>query len=67
MSTSTCNFCDATAYTTTTTMAPDQRFARLTTDPRFRRAKQKNVKAEIDERFKDVLTEDFGKVQGACT
>ncbi|WOO76625.1 Pre-rRNA-processing protein esf1 [Vanrija pseudolonga] len=45
-------------------MAPDQRFARLTTDPRFRRAKQKNVKAEIDERFKDVLTEDFGKVQG---
>jgi hypothetical protein len=46
-------------------MAPtDARFARLTTDPRFRRPKQKTVKAEIDERFKDVLSEDFGKDKG---
>jgi len=45
-------------------MAPDARFARLTTDPRFRRPKQKAVKAEIDERFKDVLSEDFGKEKG---
>ena len=45
-------------------MAPnsnDARFARLQTDPRFRRPKQKNVKVEIDDRFKDVLqSEEFG-------
>jgi hypothetical protein len=42
-------------------MAPDARFARLQTDPRFRRAKQKNLKVEIDDRFKDVLqSEEFG-------
>lgn len=44
----------------------DARFARLATDPRFRRPKQKAVKAEIDERFKDVLTEEFGKEKGKC-
>lgn len=39
----------------------DTRFARLQTDPRFRRPKQKNVKVEIDDRFKDVLqSEEFG-------
>ncbi|WVQ67813.1 uncharacterized protein L199_006018 [Kwoniella botswanensis] len=39
----------------------DPRFARLKTDPRFRRPKQKNLKVEIDERFKDVLeSEEFG-------
>lgn len=39
----------------------DSRFARLQTDPRFRRPKQKNVKVEIDDRFKDVLqSEEFG-------
>lgn len=44
-------------------MAPkDERFARLQTDPRFRRPKQKHLKAEIDERFKDALSEDFGSV-----
>lgn len=42
-------------------MAHDARFARLQTDPRFRRPKQKHLKAEIDERFKDALSEDFGK------
>lgn len=42
----------------------DPRFARLQTDPRFRRPKQKQLKTEIDERFKDVLSEDFGKVKG---
>ena len=40
---------------------PDARFARLETDPRFRRPKQKNLKVEIDERFRDVLeSEEFG-------
>ncbi len=46
-------------------MAPttDPRFARLQTDPRFRRPKQKNLKVEIDERFRDVLEgEEFGGV-----
>ncbi|WWC89469.1 uncharacterized protein L201_004393 [Kwoniella dendrophila CBS 6074] len=39
----------------------DTRFERLKTDPRFRRPKQKNLKVEIDERFKDVLeSEEFG-------
>lgn len=42
----------------------DPRFSRLQTDPRFRRPKQKQLKTEIDERFKDVLSEDFGKVKG---
>ena len=44
-------------------MAPtgDERFARLKTDPRFRRPKQKQLKVEIDDRFKDVLeSEEFG-------
>jgi hypothetical protein len=44
-------------------MAPtaDVRFARLQTDPRFRRPKQKTLKVEIDERFRDVLeSEEFG-------
>ena len=41
--------------------SPDPRFARLHTDPRFRRPKQKNLKVEIDERFRDVLeSEEFG-------
>ncbi|WVQ72765.1 hypothetical protein IAR50_002325 [Cryptococcus sp. DSM 104548] len=39
----------------------DPRFASLKTDPRFRRSKQKNLKVEIDERFRDVLeSEEFG-------
>jgi hypothetical protein len=39
----------------------DPRFARLQTDPRFRKPKQKNLKVEIDERFRDVLeSEEFG-------
>ncbi|EKD02996.1 rRNA processing-related protein [Trichosporon asahii var. asahii CBS 8904] len=42
----------------------DPRFARLQTDPRFRRPKQKQLKTEIDDRFKDVLSEDFGKIKG---
>ncbi|WWD17434.1 hypothetical protein CI109_101875 [Kwoniella shandongensis] len=42
-------------------MSTDPRFARLKTDPRFRRPKQKNLKVEIDERFRDVLeSEEFG-------
>ncbi|CAK9783755.1 hypothetical protein CC85DRAFT_309926 [Cutaneotrichosporon oleaginosum] len=43
-------------------MSQDARFARLQTDPRFRRPKQKALKTEIDERFKDALSADFGKV-----
>lgn len=39
----------------------DSRFARLQTDPRFRRPTQKTAKVEIDDRFKDVLqSEEFG-------
>ncbi|OWZ81169.1 hypothetical protein C365_00136 [Cryptococcus neoformans Bt85] len=39
----------------------DPRFASVKTDPRFRRPKQKNLKIEIDERFRDVLeSEEFG-------
>lgn len=39
----------------------DPRFASVKTDPRFRRPKQKNLKVEIDERFRDVLeSEEFG-------
>lgn len=39
----------------------DARFARLKTDPRFRRPKQKQLKVELDERFRDVLeSEEFG-------
>ncbi|ORX36813.1 hypothetical protein BD324DRAFT_627244 [Kockovaella imperatae] len=39
----------------------DPRFSRLHTDPRFRRPKQKALKVEIDDRFKDVLqSEEFG-------
>lgn len=44
-------------------MAPtsDTRFARLQTDPRFRKPKQKHLKVEIDDRFRDVLeSEEFG-------
>jgi len=46
------------------TMAPktnDARFARLQTDPRFRRPNKKTTTVEIDDRFKDVLeSEEFG-------
>jgi len=45
-------------------MAPkinDARFARLQTDPRFRRPNKKTTIVEIDDRFKDVLeSEEFG-------
>jgi hypothetical protein len=43
-------------------MSNDPRFASLTSDPRFRRPKQKNVKAVIDPRFQDALDPNFGKV-----
>lgn len=36
----------------------DARFARLETDPRFRRPKKKQLKVEIDDRFKEVLQGD---------
>ena len=42
-------------------MPTDPRFARLQTDPRFRRPRQKSFKVEIDDRFRDVLEkEEFG-------
>jgi len=33
----------------------DPRFARLQTDPRFRKPRQSQLQVEIDERFRDVL------------
>ncbi|RXK40097.1 hypothetical protein M231_02554 [Tremella mesenterica] len=43
-------------------MSMDPRFARLQTDPRFRRPKQKNLKVVIDARFREVLESDeFGQ------
>jgi hypothetical protein len=43
-------------------MAPgstgDARFARLETDPRFRRPKKKQLKVEIDDRFKEIIQGD---------
>ncbi len=39
----------------------DPRFARLTTDPRFRRPKQRQLKVQLVDRFKEVLESDeFG-------
>lgn len=45
----------------------DPRFAGVATDPRFRRPKQKNVKVEIDERFRQVLESDEFGGQGIST
>lgn len=48
-------------------MAPkDSRFAGLSTDPRFRKTKQKALKVELDDRFKSVLDEGgvFAKEKG---
>lgn len=39
----------------------DPRFARLKSDPRFRRPKTKNNKVVIDERFKSVFKSDKKK------
>ncbi|KAF8971365.1 hypothetical protein BDZ97DRAFT_1901573 [Flammula alnicola] len=39
----------------------DPRFARLKSDPRFRRPKTKNTKVVIDERFKSVFKQDKKK------
>jgi hypothetical protein len=36
----------------------DPRFARLKTDPRFRRPKKHNSKVVLDERFKGIFDED---------
>jgi hypothetical protein len=36
----------------------DSRFSRLETDPRFRRPKQKKLKVEIDDRFKEIIQGD---------
>ncbi|GLB36099.1 putative NUC153 domain containing protein [Lyophyllum shimeji] len=36
----------------------DARFARLKTDPRFRRPRKKNTKVVIDDRFKSILSEE---------
>lgn len=45
----------------------DPRFAGVATDPRFRRPKQKNVKVEIDERFRQVLESDEFGGEGIAT
>ncbi len=39
----------------------DPRFARLKTDPRFRRPKLKQTKVVIDDRFKSVFERDKKK------
>jgi len=39
----------------------DPRFARLKSDPRFRRPKKKNTRVVIDERFKGVFEQDKKK------
>ena len=39
----------------------DPRFARLKSDPRFRRPKKKSQKVVIDERFKSVFANDKKK------
>jgi hypothetical protein len=43
----------------------DSRFARLETDPRFRRPKQKQLKVEIDDRFKEIMQGEEFSSQGA--
>ncbi|KAF6766171.1 pre-rRNA-processing protein ESF1 [Ephemerocybe angulata] len=43
----------------------DPRFARLTTDPRFRRPKKKQNKVVVDERFKSVLKQEKKKDKSA--
>ena len=37
----------------------DARFARLRTDPRFRRLKKERNKVVVDERFKSIFEGDF--------
>lgn len=39
----------------------DPRFARLRTDPRFRKSKKKESKVAVDERFKDLFAKEKGK------
>ena len=39
----------------------DPRFARLKSDPRFRRIRKKEAKVVVDERFKSVFDEAKGK------
>lgn len=37
---------------------PDPRFARLKSDPRFRRPKKQHSKVVVDERFKGIFDQD---------
>ena len=39
----------------------DPRFARLRTDPRFRKVKRKEDKVVVDERFKGLFAQEKGK------
>lgn len=43
------------------TQMSDPRFARLRTDPRFRRLKKKQNKVVVDERFKSIFQGDFSE------
>ncbi|KAG8908098.1 pre-rRNA-processing protein esf1 [Tulasnella sp. 403] len=43
---------------------PDARFARLRTDPRFRKPRKDQHKVVVDERFKSLFTEPKGKGKG---
>jgi hypothetical protein len=49
-----------------TAIMSDQRFASAKTDPRFRKPKSKQLKVELDDRFKDVLERsDFAEGSGS--
>lgn len=39
----------------------DPRFAKLKTDPRFRRIRKKEAKVVVDDRFKSIFDQDDGK------
>lgn len=58
-------------FSTRATMSSDPRFARLKTDPRFRKPKKQQSKVAVDDRFKSVFEDDKKKGKkgkaGACT
>ena len=48
-------------FSTRATMSSDPRFARLKTDPRFRKPKKQQSKVAVDDRFKSVFEDDKKK------
>jgi hypothetical protein len=45
-------------------MSGDARFARLKTDPRFRRPRKKESKVVVDDRFKSIFDDGKKKKKG---